>query len=286
MRKSPFIAATFAVPALAAVAAVAGVNASGPDAAQASPSPQRVSLVAGSARYSHTDGLDSLKPGWVTLSVRNAAKSPEGMDVVGLRDKTVEQARKLLEGRPTLSKDLGVELVSGPPSLAPGDKWEGTMKLTPGRYALVSDDDGSPHKYVRTFTVADGPASSAAPPKAVGSITMSDFRFGFHLPRRWNGKGVVRIPNFGRQIHEITFVKGTAAQERSLAATLKKGYPKGQPPKSLRLRYALGGVSTGETSYVRVNLTPGRWLAVCLFPDPGSMKPHTALGMIDHVTVR
>jgi len=47
----------------------------------------------------------------------------------------------------------------------------------------------------------------------------------------------------------------------------------------------LGGVSHGQTTYERMHLAAGRYLAVCLMPDPKTGRPHTALGMMRYLTV-
>jgi hypothetical protein len=281
---SRFTVAALAVPVVAAAMAGCGSTSTSKSSPPTKPlpAPQSVSIVAGASAYT-ASGLDTLKPGYVRFTVRNGAKGPEGMDVIALDQSSLAEVRKLLSSD-MLPAKLPVTLVSGPPQLDPGESWQGTVKVVAGRYLLVSADDGS-KPYQRVFTVAPGATSTAPPPATVGSIAMSDFHFDFQLPSHWNGQGVVAIPNVGTQLHEITLVKAPAAAERGLYAELRKTGDVGAPPKGAKLIFALGEVSAGQTTYVRMNLAPGRYLAVCLAMDPKTMKSHTVLGMISYLTV-
>lgn len=268
---------TVIVSALAAAALVVGASA--PAATQ----PQTLEVVAHAHSIS-APGASALRPGLVTLHVRDASSLTHGIGIVRL-DPGVsgEQAAKIL-ARDDIPDKVPFTLLGGVPQLDPGGTWEGTVRLTPGRYLLF--DDGANGKGMRsTFTVAPGRAVDAAPPKTVGTISMTDFRFGIHVPANWNGSGVLKVPNVGKEIHELTFVTASPAQLAKFRKVLSKGYPQGPPPKGARIVFALGGTSPGQTAWVRVHLKPGRYLAICLFPDPKTGKPHTALGMMSTVTV-
>jgi hypothetical protein len=230
-------------------------------------------------------GVERLHAGLVTFHVRDASSLAHGVGVIRLDHGTTPAQAKKVVGGDTIPDKLPFTLLGGVPQLQPGGTWEATLRLTPGRYLLF--DDGENGKGMqRTFTVPTAAAVHATPPKTVGTIVMTDFKFGIHVPADWDGKGVLKVPNDGKAIHELTFVKfGSAAELRQFAAILSKGYPKGPPPRDAKIVYAVGGTSPGQTSYVKVDLAPGRYLAVCLFPDAASGKPHTALGMMSTVTV-
>lgn len=228
--------------------------------------------------------LDGVQPGFVQFTVRNAAKLPHGAGLVRLTPGTPPARVLKILARDVIPDKLPFTLLGGVPQLAPGQSWQATMRLTAGRYLLFDDGDNG-KGLTRVFTV-QGQASAAAAPAAVGAVVMRDFAFGLHLPTHWDGKGVLRVPNVGKEIHELTFVRfDSPALERKFAAVLSKGYPQGPPPKGARIFYAVGGMSPGQTSYVRVKLPAGHYLAVCLFPDSKTGKPHTALGMLSHLTV-
>jgi hypothetical protein len=256
--------------ALAALAGVAG--------AQAHVAARPHVTVLTHAHSFTVGGAAALHAGYVDFTVRNVSRVPHGAAVIRL-DKpglTAAQAAKII-GKDPIPAKLPFTLYGGVPSLGPGQSWHATLQLTAGRYALV--DDGSGGKgMLATFTVA-GAAGATAPPATVGTITMRDFAFGIHVPAHWNGNGVLEVPNVGKEIHELTFVPmKSRAEAAKWTAVLSKGYPQGAPPAGIV--FALGGTSPGRTAWVDVHLKPGLYLVICLFPDPKTEKPHTALGML------
>jgi hypothetical protein len=273
-----------AVLALAAFAAGCGGGSKHEAATPAASPPQTLQVVA-KAHSIAAPGASSLHAGLVTLHVRDASALAHGIGVIRLAGTTTPAQAKKIVGGDTIPDKLPFSLLGGVPQLDPGGTWTGTIRLTPGRYLLF--DDGENQKGMElTFTVPKGATEQAAPPKTVGTVTMTDYAFGIDLPADWDGRGIVKVPNLGKEIHELTFVKfGSAAELQQFRAILAKGYPQGPPPKDARIVYAVGGTSPGHTTYVRLDLTPGRYLAVCLFPDAKSGKPHTALGMMSTLTV-
>jgi hypothetical protein len=271
--------------AAAATAALGGAVASGAAAtphAAAAAARQHVTVSTLSHRFS-TRHLSGLRPGWVTFSVKDASKLSHGASLVRLhKGTTAEQALKLILSDAPPPGRIPFTFVGGVPFMSPGESWEGTLRLTRGRYLLL--DDGANHKgMLRRFTVSGRP-SRARPPATVGSVAMSDFHFAFHLPENWNGRGVLRIPTMG-QLHELVLVTGPEATLHRFVRMVRKGYPQGAPPSSLHITAVEGAVTPGETNYVREHLAPGHYYAVCLMPDPKTGKPHTALGMVSDFTV-
>jgi hypothetical protein len=280
MKRTPI-----ALAVVAAAVAVAGCGSSSKSSSTgAVAQPQQLRIVANAHSIS-APGAGSLHPGLVTFHVRDASTIAHGVGVIRLDHGTTPEQAKRIVGGDTIPSKLPFTLLGGVPQLEPGGTWEATLRLKPGRYLLF--DDGENGKGMqRTFTVPASAAAQATPPKTVGSVVMTDFAFGLHLPANWNGKGILEVPNRGKEIHELTFVKfGSAAELDRFAAVLAKGYPQGPPPRDARIVYAVGGTSPGQTSYVKVDLAPGRYLAVCLFPDSATGKPHTALGMMSTLTV-
>jgi hypothetical protein len=243
---------------------------------------QQVTVLAGNHSFS-AQGIDSLHAGLVSFTIRDVSPVPHGAGLVRLRPGISPARAAKIVGGDNIPAHLPFTLLGGVPQLQPGGSWQGTLDLAPGRYAMF-DDGANAKGMLRGFSVRAAAGAQAPPPKTVGTIVMRDFAFGIHLPQAWNGKGVVKVPNVGKEIHELTFIRMTsAAEERKLTAELHKGYPSGPEPKGIT--FAQGGTSPGQTAYVRVDLKPGRYLAVCLFPDPKTGKPHTALGMLSTLTV-
>jgi len=264
--------------ALASAAVTAAAN------AHVDTRPQ-VSIVANAHSFAAT-GLRNLHAGYVDVTVRDAGPLTHGAGLIRLDDPGMTPARaaKIIAGD-NLPAHLGFTLLGGVPQLSHGQSWHGAFKLTPGRYVFF--DDGENGKgMMRPFTVGAATGTSA-PPRAVGTVELRDFAFVWHLPKNWNGRGIVEVPNRGAEIHELTFIKvHNQAEARKWSAILAKGYPQGPPPKGDPMTFAACGQSPGQTSWVKLHLEPGIYLAVCLFPDPKTHKPHTALGMLSTITVR
>jgi hypothetical protein len=248
----------------------------------AAPARQQVTVLT-RAHSLQAEGVAGLRPGLVDVTVRNVSTLVHGVGVIRLDDAgmTAAKAAKIIGGD-AIPKHLGFTLFGGVPVVQPGGSWHATLDLTAGRYALF--DDGANGKgMLSTFTVS-GARSQAQAPHAVGTITMRDFAFGIRLPAHWNGRGVVRVPNVGKEIHELTFIRMSSHAELVKdRAMLSKGWPTGPIPKGIT--YALGGSSPGRTTWVGLHLAPGTYLAICLFPDPATGKPHTALGMLSTLVV-
>ena len=269
-----------AVATLAAAAIAAALSgAAGAHGVSARP---QVTIVANAHSFRAT-GLGGLHAGYVDVTVRDASALTHGAGLIRLDDPgmTAARAAKIIGGD-NLPAHLGFTLFGGVAQLSRGQSWHGTFHLTPGRYVFFDDGDNG-KGMLETFTVG-ARRTQTAPPRAVGTIVMRDFAFGIHVPARWNGSGVVRVPNVGKEIHELTFIPmKSEAEARKWSAILSKGYPSGPPPAGVT--FAVGGMSPGQTTWVRLHLKRGLYLAVCLFPDPKTHKPHTALGMLSTVTV-
>src|SRR4051812_20635820 len=185
MRKS-----MFAVVA-AAVLVVAGCGGSSKKKDEAATALQSLDVVAHAHSIS-APGASSLAPGLVTLHIKDASSVPHGIGVIRLDgNTTVAQATKVVGGD-TIPDKLPFTLLGGVPQLQPGGNWDATLRFTPGRYLFF--DDGQNQKGMRLTFRVRGAARAATPPRTVGTITMTDFAFGIHVPANWNGNGVVKVP--------------------------------------------------------------------------------------------
>jgi len=250
--------------------------------AEGATSRPQITLVAHAHSFTAT-GLDGLHAGYTDITVRDVSSLTHGAGLIRLDDPgmTAAKAAKIIAGD-NIPEHLGFTLFGGVAQLSRGQSWHATVRLTPGRYVFFDDGDNG-RGMLETFTVGATTKRTAAPP-TVGTIVMRDFAFGIHLPSHWNGSGVLRVPNVGKEIHELTFIPmQSKAEARKWSAILSKGYPSGPPPAGVT--FAVGGMSPGQTTWVRVHLKRGLYLAVCLFPDPKTHKPHTALGMLSTLTV-
>ncbi len=165
---------------------------------------------------------------------------------------------------------------------APGDTSEVFLTLAPGRYLLgcmVRDFAATRHVSAgewRMITVV--PSAAEAPPTAMIELGMADFAF--QSEDRWPaGDQVIKVSNIGSQEHIVLISRldpGHTLREWIAA--------RGDAPWS----HSLGGVSRlgpAQSVLWPLTLTPGRYILVCLFVDPGSGRPHVELGMLREITV-
>jgi hypothetical protein len=273
--------ATAMLVALLALVAGTGHAASAADTAQPA---QRIVVSARDSALVVT-GAGSAKPGFVRIVVRNDARGQHGIELVRLkRSLTTPQ---LLRAFAAEQRRL-IESLGGIQQVAAGRPWEMTARLAPGSYAFIDFGQNGPkpnyaNGLFKRFRIGSSPAVGA-PPAAVGEIEMHDFRFDFRLPKPFAGHGIVKIPNLGKTSHEITLVRidpGHTQQE--VLELILAGATK--PPKWASLIELLSVLDPGRTAYVRLDLPPGRYVALCLLDEPAAQKLHAQLGMIGNFDV-
>ena len=177
-----------------------------------------------------------------------------------------------------------IESLGGIQGVVPGRPWEMTARLAPGSYAFVDYGlNGTKPNYARglykRFRISSSSDEGAAPPHA-GEIHMRDFHFDFRLPKRLSGHGVVKISNLGTASHEITLVRiDRGHTQKEVLDLVLAGATK--PPEWASVVELLSVLDPGRTAYVRLDLRPGRYVALCLIDERRSQKLHAQLGMID-----
>jgi hypothetical protein len=225
-------------------------------------------------------GARSLHAGFVRFEVRNEGRGEHGIELVRLkRPLTTTQ---LLQGFGAEKREL-FEALGGIQQVVRGRRWEMTERLVSGSYALLDFAQNGPKpNYLRglykRFDVAPRQDRSV-PPATVGEIDMRDFSLDFRLPNRFSGRGVVKITNAGKASHEISLVriKPGHTQHEVLKLILAEAT---KPPEWASIVELLSALDPTETAYVRFDLRPGRYVAVCLMNERGSQMLHAQLGMI------
>lgn len=228
-----------------------------------------------------------VRAGFVAVELVNGGAEPHHAQVARLNDGvTPEQFGEALKKGPEAALPL-VVLVGGPGMIAPGARERVSLNLIPGTYVIacfVESPDGTPHlaKGMLAFFQVSGPAASAGRLRAAGDITLNDFSI--TLPQGFTGRGTYRVVNRGAQPHEVAIVRLAPGKTVQDLQAFVAGPPSGPPP----IIPAGGGqgISRGRTEYLHLNLPAGRYVALCFIPDPGSGKPHVALGMLTTFTVR
>jgi hypothetical protein len=270
---------------IAAFVIVSAANAASTKTAE----PRQQLVVAERDYRMETTGSADLHAGWVTVTVSNRGQAAHALLVVRLkRPLTNKQVAAILGANVPAKAMAALETFGGIQDVPPGKSWQMTTRLEPGRYLLIdyAENGGKPN-YVRgmqqRFTVAAG-GPAGAPPRAVGRIVMADFAFAISLPERFGGNGNVQIPNRGRQWHEISLVKTPAGKHAQDVLTLIHAGAQ-RPPPGYEIHELLAVVDPGKIVYVRFNLQPGHYVALCLVDDRKTGKLHADLGMVGEFDV-
>jgi hypothetical protein len=266
----------------AALIATLGACAGDETSTARAPSAARAQHVTVSAREYKLDvrGVRALRPGFVRLTIRNDGRGEHGVELIGLRRKfSTPELLTAFE-----NEDVrGLEALGGTVSVPPGQRWEMTVRLGAGNYALLDyGENGGKANFergmVKRFRVAGPPRTGEAKPRTVGTLAMQDFAFEMRLPRPFYGRGTVAIPNRGRALHEVSLVRIQPGHTQGeVLRLIKQG--EGSPPPWASIHELLGVLGPKRTAYVRVDLAPGRYVALCLIREPKG-RLHADLGMI------
>ncbi|HSE28768.1 MAG TPA: hypothetical protein VLA95_11115 [Gemmatimonadales bacterium] len=165
--------------------------------------------------------------------------------------------------------------------VSPADTTSLVLFLAPGRYVWASmTRAANGRRYVtngvrREFRVT-ADSNGADAPRPTATLSLVDFAF-VGADTLDEGAHRIRVTNDGRQDHVLVLHR--LGEGVSFAEWLSED---GAP--STRM----GGVSRlgpDQEVFLDVTLTPGRYAAVCLIPDPASGRPHTELGMVREIVV-
>ena len=227
---------------------------------------------------------EEVAAGAVRMTLRNEGPEPHHAQPARLDDGvTLVQFTERLQQGPEAALPL-LSFPGGPGPVAAGASQDVTLNLVAGQYVMlcfVESPDGTPHLpkgMVTPFRVAgagDGESSEAD-----AEVTLRDF--GFTMPGAIEGDATLKVSNAGPQVHELGIVK--PSEGTTVADVLDSFHqPQGMPPFA-----PVGGMQALDpdaSGWLHLDLEPGRYIAICLIPDPGSGRRHADLGMIQEFTV-
>jgi len=173
-----------------------------------------------------------------------------------------------------------ISFVGVPDWPPPGGQVTGVVDLEPGRYFLFDPFSG---REARTVIVDDGTVDFPLEPDANLTVALREMEivlpgtaFGTQ-PMRW------KIENTGAFSHEVAVVPVAAeftAEHLQLLFTLPEDAtpPAGIPEFVYQPAAAIGILAGSHTSWLDIQLRPGRYLAVCMLPF-STGYPHAMDGM-------
>jgi uncharacterized cupredoxin-like copper-binding protein len=179
--------------------------------------------------------------------------------------------------------------VGGPNPALPGGSADATLTLDAGDYVMVcvipSPGETAPHAtkgMVSTFTVTSE-KNEASAPATDATIRMSDYAFSISKPLS-AGHHVLNVVNDAAQPHELVIAELPPGKTMTdighwIDKDLMRGPPPGKP---------VGGMSVlakGRSGSFSIDLKPGRYGLICLYPDRKDGKSHFAHGMVQEITV-
>lgn len=240
----------------------------------------------------------TIPSGYVDVSIENKGKEDHQVQFVKLGSMSLDAFKAA-----AIKTDIGAVqkstvFVGGPNVASAGKTTTATVKLDPGKYALVcfipANSDGKPHAahgMITSVDVARTADSDNTPPAAASTITLGDFSF--TLPAGFTGQGVVDISNQGSEVHEMGIFKlkpGKTLKEAKAFLLTPPGTPPPSGPPPFTGVPGIGGV-TGLTplqhAWLDLKLTPGHYMLICFFPDPKKGDiPHALEGMIKEFTIK
>ena len=180
-----------------------------------------------------------------------------------------------------------IEFVGVPDWPQPGEPSSGVVDLAPGRYFLF--DPFSGRQYQRLTVAGDAIAVDAPEPAADVTVTLTEMAIDLPdaalttAPIRW------KIENTGAMSHEVAIVPVSAdftAEHLQMLFSLPEDAtpPAGTPELVYQPVAAIGILAGQHTSWLDVQLEPGRYLAACMLPF-GTGYPHAMDGMYRFIDI-
>jgi hypothetical protein len=243
-----------------------------------------------------------LRAGLVKVVLHNVGTFPHQAQLLKLH-KGVTAASYLASLKATGGATALVlaDATGGANTVDPGNHQVTWVNLKAGNYVVVcfqdGGDHGAPHfvdgMYAALTVVGHG---NYARPRGRVQGTIAAYTheatsstplvMGFHMPKVIDGDGLYKFENTAAtDTHELAFLKlAPGMTAKDVVAFFNPGWV-GPPPFTGDFGGA-GALAPGARSWLRMNMAPGQYAAVCFIPDdmPPHM-PHVAMGMAQQFTV-
>jgi len=236
------------------------------------------------------DQPKTIPAGLVDLTFVNNGAQPHQIQLVRINNGNYDEfASALKKNGPVPSTLQLVTAAGGANTIDPGGKQEVILNLTQGEYAsicFVSGSDNIPNYLkgmLQQLTVTGSSNTSQTQPQANATITLKDFAI--EVPNKVTAGAVTwKVTNDGPQLHEMDIVKlhSGVTYDQFKKILFSPNPPSGPPP----FDYA-GGIAAlqpGTSGWMKLNLQPANYVALCFVPDVKTGKPHFMLGMVSSFT--
>ncbi len=245
-----------------------------------------------------------LRAGLVKLDLRNVGTFPHQAQLFKLH-KGVTAASYLASLAATGGATALVlaDATGGANTVDPGNHQVTWINLRAGNYVVVcfqqGGDHGAPHfldgMHASLTVFGHGHGNEARPPGHVqGTIaaytheatSSSPMVMGFHMPKIIDDDGLYVFKNTAAtDTHELAFLKlAPGMTAKDVVAFFNPGWV-GAPPFIGDFGGA-GALAPGGHTWLRMNMEPGQYVAVCFVPDDmAPHMPHVAMGMAQQFTV-
>ncbi len=235
------------------------------------------------------DQPQTVPAGLVNVSFVNNGPNPHQVQIARVNNGNFAEFASALEKQgPPAALGLST-LYGGANTIDAGQKEEVILNLPQGTYAsicFVMGADNVPHYakgMVKQFNVTGSPNTNVQAPKADGEVTLRDFSFTLPGPIS-AGSFTWKVTNDGPQPHELTLIKMEQGKTISDALNfLKQPTPSGPPP--FTDAGGMGALQQGSSAWLKLDLQPGNYGALCFVPDSKTGQPHFMLGMYKAFTV-
>ncbi len=229
-------------------------------------------------------GPDQIASGLVRVVLRNQGSEVYRAVVAALLDSTkgladvVDWYATWRNGHPDWLRMQG-----GVGPTRPGDSTVAISHLEPGRFIVGSfppsiEDPGHPRQAMAyALTVIPSSVEPVAPPLTDAILELNEYALAF-LPQPGPGQRTIRVINTGEKVHDLLFARldGDAGVEQLLAGLA----PGSTSPIPGRLLNSIGALSPGQEGWITVDLTPGRYVMLCLEQDADDGASHYIHGML------
>jgi hypothetical protein len=236
------------------------------------------------------DMPESISTGYVNVTVVNNGTEDHQAQFVRINDDvTLDQFKDALKKGPEAALPL-VKTTGGISAVKPGQSQDITLNLAEGQYValcFLAGKDNVPHteKGMIDYFKVTGPSNvgQVSAPKADIEVVLKDFTFGLPGTIK-SGPLTYKVTNEGPQPHEMVIMKLAPGKTLEDVKAALQSQSSGPPPADFV--GGAGALAQGSSAWLKTNLEPGNYVAVCFVPDPASGKAHAELGMITPFSVQ